>query len=238
MRRYQDKHVVITGASSGIGRALARAFGAEGATVWLGARREKELAEAAREVDSAGGVGRALPLDVTKDQSVTRFARAVGDEAPGVDVLVNNAGVGGSGSVDDVSIERWRRAIDTNLTGPFLVTKAFLPALRRREGRRHVLNIVSVAGKQGLPNGGAYAASKFGLRGWTEAIAQELAPEGIRVVGILPGYVATPLVRGAAEASRMIDADEMARTIVDLTLLPESLFLDEVTIWPWKMYAD
>lgn len=230
--RMREKHVVITGASSGLGRAFARAFGAEGATVWLGARREKELREAAREVTEAGGVGEPLKLDVTNDRSVEAFARKV--EA--CDVLVNNAGIGGSGRVDEMEVETWRRVLDTNLTGPFVVTKALLSRMREREGRRQIVNVVSVVGKNAFAGGGAYTASKFGLRGWTESLAAELAEEGIRVTAILPGYVATPLVGGGK--ARMIQPEELAKHVVELCLLPESMFVDELTVWPWKMYSD
>lgn len=239
-RRFQDRHVVVTGASSGIGRALAAGFGREGAHVWMGARDERKLAEAAREVDAAGGKGHAVRLDVTDDASVAAFAQAVSKGAiGGVHVLVNNAGVGAWGRVDETDPETWRRVLATNLTGPFLVTKALLPLMRKAQGRRQVVNVVSVAGKQAFPGSGTYAASKFGLRGWTEALAGELAEEGIRVTGVLPGYVATPLVgRSGAEAKSMIQPDDLARVLVDLTQMPESVFVDEVTVWPWKMYTE
>ena len=237
-KRYEGKHVVVTGASSGIGRAIATAFGAEGAHVWMGARNQRRLAEAAQDVEAAGGTPHALALDVTSEHSVAAFTASVARDAPGVDALVNNAGIGAWGAMEEMDVAKWKRVIDTNLTGPFLMTKAMLPLLRKRDGRRHVINIISVSGKTGMPNGGTYAASKFGLRGWTEAIAQELAPEGIRVVGVLPGYVATPLVSQSGEAERMIQPDDLGRTIVDLTLVPESLFIDEIVVWPWKMYSD
>ena len=238
-RRLEGRHVVVTGASSGIGRALSVGFGREGACVWMGARDEAALAEAAREVDAAGGRGRAARLDVTDDASVAGFAAAVREGArEGVHVLVNNAGVGAWGRVDEVDVETWRRVLATNLTGPFVVTKAFLPMLRQASGRRQVVNVVSVAGKQAFPGSGTYAASKFGLRGWTEALAGELAEEGIRVTAVLPGYVATPLVRGGLDRSRMIQPDELARVLVDLTQLPESVFVDELVVWPWGMYTD
>lgn len=232
------KHVVVTGASSGIGRALARAWGAEGATVWMGARDESALADAAKEVDAAGGKGRALRLDVTDPASVRAFGAAVAKDAPGVDVLVNNAGVGAWGSFDDTDEAKWGRAIATNLTGPFLVTKAILPLMRKRQGARHVVNVVSVAGKQAHAGNGTYAATKFGLKGWTEALALELAEEGIRVVALCPGYVATPLVGGAADAKRMIQPDDLARVVLDWTKLPASVHVDELVVWPWAMYTE
>ena len=235
---YEGRHVVVTGASSGIGREVARAFGREGATVWLGARGERGLAEAAREVDEAGGRGHAVRLDVTDERSVRAFAERVARETQELHVLVNNAGIGAWGRVDDVDPQAWRRVLDTNLTGPFLVTKALLPLLRRAQGRRQVFNIVSVAGKQAFPGSGTYAASKFGLRGWTEALAGELAEDGIRVTAVLPGYVATPLVRGVDDAERMIQPEDLARTLLDLARLPESVFIDEVVVWPWRMYTD
>ena len=232
------KVAVVTGGSSGIGRALGRAFGRDGWTVWLGARREAELEAAAREVDAAGGKGRFAPLDVTDEASVAAFARRVTEESGMVHALVNNAGVGGWGYVEKTSLETWRRVLDTNLTGPFLVTKAFLPLLRKAEGRRYVVNVVSVAGKQAHAGNGTYAASKFGLRGWTEALALELAEEGIRVTAVMPGYVDTPLVRGSAESERMVRPDELAEQVLALTKVPDSIHLDELTVWPWRMYTD
>lgn len=236
--RCVGKHVVVTGASSGIGRALARAWGREGAHVWLGARSEKELEDAAREVDKAGGHGHAIVLDVTDRMSIARFAQRIARDAPGVDVLVNNAGIGHWGAMDSTDDATWDRVLATNLTGPFLVTKALLPQMRRREGRRHLVNVVSVAGKQAHAGGSTYSASKFGLKGWTEAVASELAEEGIRVVAICPGYVNTDLVAGASEAERMIQPDDLARLILDWTFLPDSIHVDEITVWPWEMYTE
>jgi len=233
-----EKVAVVTGGSSGIGRALGRAFGREGWTVWLGARRERELEAAAREVDAAGGTGRFARLDVTDEASVAAFAETVRAASKGVHALVNNAGVGAWGRAERTSVETWRRVLDTNLTGPFLVTKAMLPLLRKAEGRRVVVNVVSVAGKQAHAGNGTYAASKFGLRGWTEALAAELAEEGIRVTAVLPGYVATPLVDGAADPERMVQPDDLADQVMALTKLPESLHVDELTVWPWRMYTE
>lgn len=239
MARCKDWNVVITGASSGIGRAAAIAFGHEGATVWMGARQTKELEVTGHHVMAQGGTAHAIELDVTKPESVKRFADRVSAEAECVDVLLNNAGVGTWATIDDMTVEEWKRVIDTNLNGPFLVTKSLLPAMRRKEGRRHILNIVSVAGRNAYPGGGAYSASKFGLRGWTEALAAELAPEGIRVTNISPGYVATPLVEGSpAKQSKMIKAEDLASLLVDITQTPDSLFQDEIVVWPWEMYTD
>ncbi|HVM45303.1 MAG TPA: SDR family NAD(P)-dependent oxidoreductase [Candidatus Thermoplasmatota archaeon] len=100
------------------------------------------------------------------------------------------------------------------------------------------MNVVSVAGKTAHAGNGAYAASKFGLRGWTEALASELAEEGIRVTALLPGYVATPLVEGAAAAERMVQPEDLARQVVELCLMPESMFVDELVVWPWRMYTE
>lgn len=231
-------NVVVTGASRGIGRAIATAFGHEGATVWLGARNEHDLETTAKFVMTEGGDAVVHPLDVTDPESVRRFASAVEEGAGCVDVLVNNAGVGGWAPIDKLTEGMWRRVIETNLTGPFLVTKALLPAMRRREGRRHIFNIVSVAGRQAFAGNGAYAASKFGLRGWTESLALELAPEGIRVTNVSPGYVATDLVGGSAKGEDMVKPEDLARVVIDLTHAPDSLFQDEVVVWPWRMYTD
>jgi NAD(P)-dependent dehydrogenase (short-subunit alcohol dehydrogenase family) len=204
----------------------------------MGARDEKALEEAAREVERAGGTGHALRLDVTDREGVKRFAGAVAKVAPGVDVLVNNAGVGHWGPMAETDDATWDRVLATNLTGPFLVTKAILPLMRKRAGARHVVNVVSVAGKQAYAGGSTYSASKFGLKGWTEAVAAELAEEGIRVVALCPGYVNTDMVSGAAEAERMIQPDDLAQVVLDWTFLPPSVHVDELTVWPWEMYTE
>jgi NAD(P)-dependent dehydrogenase (short-subunit alcohol dehydrogenase family) len=110
--------------------------------------------------------------------------------------------------------------------------------MRKRAGARHLVNVVSVAGKQAHAGGSTYSASKFGLKGWTEAVALELAEEGIRVVAVCPGYVNTDLVDGMAEAERMIQPDDLARVILDWTFLPPSVHVDELTVWPWEMYTE
>ncbi|MHB8604035.1 MAG: SDR family oxidoreductase [Thermoplasmatota archaeon] len=236
-RRFEGRVVVVTGASSGIGAAVARRFGAEGASVALGARRAAELAQVAKR---CGERAAAFALDVRDPASVDAFHAAVVSRfGPKVDVVVNNAGVGYGGSVEETTLDTWRETLETNLTGPFLVAKAFLPALRAAGPHpRTILNVASASGTTGQANLSAYCASKFGLRGLSQSLALEVSDFGIRVVAVNPGYVATAMVDDAPfTAKEMASADDVAHLMADLAALPASVLVDEVAVWPTRLYS-
>jgi len=238
--RLQGRRAVVTGASSGLGKALAEHFASEGATVFIGSRRGEDVARVAKGITSAGGKAFAHALDVTSWESVQAFAAAAGQAlGGGVDIVVNNAGVGRWGPVEETSVEDWDLQIATNLRGPFLVTKAFLPLLKAGPARpRHILNIASVSGQEGQAGLSGYCASKFGLRGFTLSLAPELAPLGIRVTGINPGYIATPMVEDAeVPLETMIQPRDLAEACIRVITLPESAYVDELTVWPAKLYT-
>lgn len=234
--RLKERVCVVTGASSGIGAAVARRFASEGARVVLGARDETALAAVAKECKDAF----ALPLDVTDAASVAAFAGAVRDRYGNVDVLVSNAGVGEWSKVQDTTVEAWDRVMATNLRGAFLVAKAFLPLLLpERPHLRTVLHTASVAGLDGRVGNAAYGASKAGLRIFSQSLAAEVSGRGIRVVCVNPGYVATPLVEGDDVPLRdMVQPDELAQVYLDLATLPPGAFVDEINVWPTKLYSD
>jgi NAD(P)-dependent dehydrogenase (short-subunit alcohol dehydrogenase family) len=180
----------VTGASSGLGRAVAVALAEAGADVALVARGEKDLRETEEKVSRAGGRTLALPTDLasaTETQvAVERTVEAFGR----IDVLVNAAGTDAPGSVEELSVEGWDRTLSVNLRAPFLLSKAAFPRMSEAGGGT-IVNVSSVAGKKGWANAAAYCASKFGLTGLTEALADEGRPHGIRAVVIYPGAMAT-----------------------------------------------
>ena len=182
------KIAVVTGASSGIGEATARALAARGASVVLAARAEEKLAFVARDIQAAGGRSLVVGTDVADRGSVERMIeRAVG-EFGAVDVLVNNAGVGLSGRVADLRPEDLRYVFDVNLLGPLHCVQEALPHMPR--GGR-IVNVSSVVGKRAIPKVGGYCATKFALNALSDALRVEVADKGITVTSVYPGTTRT-----------------------------------------------
>ena len=225
---------VVTGASSGIGEASARALAAAGFEVVLGARRLERCAELAVELG-----GRALPLDVTDDASVGAFAQAAGD----VDVVVHSAGGAlGFDRVEDADVDGWRRMYETNVLGVVRVHTALLPGMRRR-GRGHVVLLGSIAGFEVYPGGGGYTAVKHADNALARTLRLELNGEPIRVTEIAPGMVETPfsLVRFGGDAERAaavyrgvtpLTAGDVAEVVAFAVTRPPHVDLDQVVMRP------
>lgn len=196
-RSLDGRVALITGAGQGIGRAIALAYAAEGATLVLAARTVPALEALAAEVGAAGGRAYVTPCDVTDQAQVEAMAAAARERAGPVDILVNNAGIAGSHKFVGHPDELWQRIIEVNLTGVFRVTRAIVPQMvERRWGR--VIMIASVASRIGGAYMAAYAASKHGVLGLTRSLATELNRHGVTVNAICPGYVDTPMADGAA----------------------------------------
>jgi 3-oxoacyl-[acyl-carrier protein] reductase len=183
---------LVTGASQGIGRAVALALAADGCQVALAARNEARLAEVKAEIEAAGGVAECFPLDLTAEESIKAGAKAVLGRFGAVHVLVNNAGITRDTLALRMKTSDFTDVLQANLTGTFLLTQALLaPMLKARWGR--ILNITSVVGQTGAAGQANYAASKAGLLGLTKSLAREFASRSITVNAIAPGFIQTAM---------------------------------------------
>ena len=207
---------VVTGGSKGIGLAIARAFLDRGMEVAITGRSTADLDRAAAQL-AAGDRLRTIAADVRDPAAAQRAVDETVARFGGLDVLVNNAGVGKFANVAELSLEAWRDVIDTNLSGVFYCTRAALPELRRRKGG-YIINISSLAGKNAFTGGADYCASKAGLNAFSEALMQEVRYDNIRVSYVMPGSVSTGFGdRGSSgEADWKLAPEDVARVVVDL----------------------
>jgi NAD(P)-dependent dehydrogenase (short-subunit alcohol dehydrogenase family) len=185
----EGKVVLITGASQGLGRALALAYAKEGAKLAINARSEDSIRPVAEQAEEQGADVLAVAADVSRSTDVERLVSETVERFGGIDVLVNNAGIlGPRVAIEEYPEDEWRRVIDANLTGPFLVSKAAIPHMR--EGGS-IINLVSGVSIEGRAEWGAYSVSKFGLEGLNQILAAELQERGIRVNAVDPGGMRT-----------------------------------------------
>ena len=195
------KTALVTGASQGIGRAIALALAAGGAKVALMARNTEKLAGVAAEITSAGGHAQAYALDVQQESSIKTAAKAALADHGTIDILVNNAGITRDGLVMRMKRADWDDVLATNLTGTFLLTQALLPPMvKARWGR--IINIASIVGQTGQAGQVNYSASKAALLGFTKSLARELASRSITVNAVAPGYIETAMTEVLTEAQK------------------------------------
>jgi 3-oxoacyl-[acyl-carrier protein] reductase len=218
MESIHGKVAIVTGGSRGIGLAIARALVSNGVRVAITGRSEGHLTAARPSIEAAGpGAVETFHADVRHYADMTRVADAVVARFGGLDVLINNAGIGIFGSIGSMTPEQWSEVIDTNLTGVFNATRAALPHLQKRGGG-FIINISSLAGKNPFAEGAAYCASKAGLNAFSEALIQEVRFDNIRVSYVLPGSVSTAFSSGdeTKGADWKISPDEVAEVVVNL----------------------
>jgi NAD(P)-dependent dehydrogenase (short-subunit alcohol dehydrogenase family) len=209
---------IVTGASKGIGYAIAKSLAGAGANLVICARNETEIRRAAAELDaSARGRVIGVACDMRRYDQVRDLVGEAVDRFERLDVLVNNAGVGAFAPIDEITPEVWGRVIETNLSGVFYACHEAVPYMRRR-GEGWIINIGSLAGKNPMPGGTAYNASKFGLLGFSEAMMLDVRHQGIRVSCIMPGSVETHFSGPASHASGdwKLQADDIAEMVMDL----------------------
>jgi 3-oxoacyl-[acyl-carrier protein] reductase len=208
MLRLDGKTALVTGASQGIGEAIAKLLAKQGARVVLAARNEEKLKALAEEIGAAGGAALPLTLDVTRPETFGERLKGLPEDFAGIDILVNNAGVTADNLLARMSLEDWERVLRTNLTGAFALTKEVVRGMMKKRWGR-VINMSSVVGMMGNAGQANYAASKAGLIGFSKSLAKELGSRNITVNVVAPGYIQTAMTEKLPEASR----EELNRAI-------------------------
>ncbi|BBD54255.1 SDR family oxidoreductase [Planktothrix agardhii] len=231
-----QKRALITGASSGIGRATAIAFAKAGIDIALVSRQKDRLESVAKEARNLGVEAKAFPLDLAKVEQVHTQIDSIVAAFGSVNILVNNAGMGYTGDLIETSLADWQKVIDLNLTSVFQCIKGVLPGMRD-QGSGTIINVVSIAGLQVFPNWGAYCVSKFGLMALSKTLNIEERANGIRVTALCPGSVNTPIwdsetVKADFDRSAMLTPEIVAESILYVALLPTSAVIEELTLMP------
>ncbi len=237
-----DQVALVTGASSDLGRATARALAQAGADVGMIGRSETELDQVAGEITAIGQRVLTMPLDLADESQVLTTITQFLDRFGRVDILVNAAGTDIPGSVEELQPGDWDHVLDVNLRAPFLLAKAVFPSMRAA-GHGTIVNVSSVAGKRGWAKASAYCASKFGLTGLTQAIAAEGKPHGIRACILYPGGMDTnwgswstaerhAKPREPRSSTKALPPEDVAALIVWIATAPSALVLNEVIISP------
>jgi 3-oxoacyl-[acyl-carrier protein] reductase len=224
---------VVTGAGRGIGAAIARKLASLGATTVLCGRTKETLDATAQTILETGGKVEVIPCDVTILHQLEYAAARVASTFGRLDILVNNAGVGGFNEpLHNMAPEEWDRILNTNLRGVYFAIHAFAPLMIRAYSG-HIINISSLAGKNALPNGAAYAASKWGLNGLTYSVAEELRQHNIRVAAVCPGSTDTELSPHAGKDPRkMLQPDDIAHAVAMLVTQAPQSFVSEILLRP------
>ncbi len=232
--KLAGKRAIVTGASSGIGKEVAMKLLQAGAQVSLVSRNpDRILSEL-----PAGSRAKGYAIDLGDISQVGAKIQAIVADMGGVDIVINNAGMAYIGELIDMPLAEWQKLFDLNLTSVFQCLQAVLPSMRSQKSGT-IINVASIAGKQGFPNWGAYCASKFALLGLTQAIAAEEQPYGIKVMSICPGSVDTPLwdtlgdkVPPSFNRAAMLRPATVAESIMTLVNLPDDAIINELVLMP------
>jgi 3-oxoacyl-[acyl-carrier protein] reductase len=226
---------LITGATEGIGRAIAFTLGAAGYKVGVCARTESKLRDLLTELRAKGITVAGLPCDVGDEAAVERLTGHVAAELGPIDTLINNAGIGILKPLLDLTTAEWDATMATNLRSLFLVTRAVLPGMRQRK-RGSIVNISSLAGRNGLAGGTAYSASKHAVLGFSRSLMLEVRQDNVRVIAVCPGSVDTALLHQQSmlkpDFAKILRPEDVAQAVLDLLRLPERALVSEVDIRP------
>lgn len=224
------KTAIVTGASSGLGASFSQMLTEKGAKVYGLARSTDKLNNLR---DELGDSFIPVTLDVTKRDKIDEWVDDTFDgEQP--DILVNNAGLASFAKVDEMNVDDWDTMINTNLSGVFYLTRRIVPLMRDNPATCHIVNIASIAGKIGNPNLTGYNASKFGLRGFTQALFKEVRYDGIKVTGFYPGSIATKFFGNVDRDTHpnMMQPDDVAQVLANVLETPDNFLINDVTMRP------
>lgn len=225
---------VVTGGSTGIGRAIAARLAGEGCRVALCARSEETLREAGAAIRAAGGEALEVVADVGREEEVERLRDEVAVRLGPASILVNNAGIGVFGSILDLGPADYDRVFDTNVKGVFLCTRAFAPDMVEA-GDGVIVNVASLAGKNSFAGGSIYAASKHAVLGMSKCAMLDLRSKGVRVLAICPGSVATPFFDGTGrtpDPAKVLGAEDVAESVLHAVRMSDRATLSEIEIRP------
>lgn len=235
MSVLRGRTALVTGAGSGIGAAIARAFDAEGMNVVLSGRRREKLEEVEASLEGAGVRTLVQPADVTSEEDVRNAIAQTVERFGAIDVMVNNAGVGLFKPIADLTVEEFDRVVDVDLRGVFLCTKFALERMYEAGGGA-IVTISSIAGKNGFAGGSVYCAAKFGVMGLMESVFHEAREHDVRVITITPGSVDTPFFDDAhmtvPNRDRVLQPEDVASTVVHALMLPQRALIRELDIRP------
>ena len=228
--QLNGKIAIVTGTSSGIGAEFSKALTGKGCRVFGLARRTDRL----KKVQShLGDRFIPVPIDINDYKKVESWVEETFSSSPLPDILINNAGVGYFGGVDELSPDDWETMIRTNLTSVFRLTRLIVPLMKKSDATNHIINIASVAALIGNPNISGYNASKFGLRGFSEALMKELREYKIKVTCMFPGSIATEFFddHGGTHPN-MMNGKDVANTLIHILETTDNFLIDEITMRP------
>ena len=227
----KGKNAIVTGASSGIGISFSKKLIEKGATVYGLARRLNKLTEVREKL---GNEFIPVKMDVTKPTDIQKWVQETFSENNLPHILINNAGLGIFGKVDKLSIDDWNTMVQTNLNGVFYLTRELVPFMKASEVHHHIINIASIAGLLGNPEMSGYNASKYGVRGFSEALFKELRYDKIKVTAMFPGSISTHFFDrvGNETHDNMLQADDVADTLIHLLETPDNFLVNEITLRP------
>lgn len=225
------KIVIVTGASSGLGAAISKALVTAGATVYGLARNKNTLKEVQKNIGS-----KFIPvsLDIIEEKAVKRwFAKTFSDEES-PDILINNAGAGSFGKIDEMPSEDWYKMINTNLNGMYCITSEAVKLMKAQKKSSHIINIGSILGITTRAEGAAYSATKYGITGFSEALFKELRGDNIKVTCLNPGSIDTSFFKssGIKSHGNMLQAEDIASTLLHILKTPDNMLISEMTVRP------
>lgn len=228
-----SKTAVVTGASRGLGKATAYALVKKGATVYGIARTETDLKKIQEEL---GENFQPVVLDISNQAEIQDWVKTTFSDQHSPDILINNAGAGYFGKIDELPSEKWHQMINTNLNAVYYLTSAIVPLMKTRKESSHIINIGSILGKVSSSEKSAYSASKYAIQGFSESLYKELRGDNIKVTCLNPGSIDTDFFAesGIAANKSMLQPAELADTILYLLETPDNVLIDELTIRPLK----
>jgi NADP-dependent 3-hydroxy acid dehydrogenase YdfG len=236
MNSVKGKVILVTGGGQGLGAAICRAMAEDGAKVIAGDVNENKLQNVVKEITDSGGDIKSYSMNVADEENVQKVISQIIKEHGKIDVVINNAGIDYTKSIEEITYEEWNKVISVNLTGPFNVSKAVYPFMKKN-GSGHIVNITSTASKRAWPNASAYHASKWGLLGLSHALHSEARKDNIKVTALVSGGMQTPFILERfpeVDPNVLQDPKNVAETIKYVLCQPAETVIPEVMVLPMR----